>query len=95
MDNKPKGGRGKQAPYETTIIRIPLPIKPDVERIVDNYRNSVNQPILAAIAELEESPIPLKDAIIKAEEILLDKKASKRISMKKLLQVIYGQKVSL
>jgi hypothetical protein len=95
MDNKPKGGRGKQAPYETTIIRIPLPIKPDVERIVENYRSSVNQPILAAIAELEKSPIPLKDAIIKAEEILLDKKASKRVSMKKLLQVIYGQKISL
>ena len=95
MSDKPKGGRGKVAPYKTTTIRIPIPIQPDIERIVDNYRNSVNQPILAAIAEIEQSPIPLNDAIVKAHEILADKKANKKVTVKKLLETIYGQKVSL
>ena len=95
MSDKPKGGRGKVAPYATTTMRIPLPIKPDIDRIIDNYRDSVTQPILAAIAEIEQSPIPLNDAIIKAHEILADKKANKKVTIKKLLESIYGQKVSL
>ena len=139
MSDKPKGGRGKVAPYKTTTIRIPIPIQSDIERIVDNYRSSVNQPILAAIAEIEHSPknilstvesardgqcpfcecdlhqdprhehhskscpinmtdlssIPLNDAIVKAHEILADKKMNKKVTIKKLLEIIYGQKVSL
>jgi hypothetical protein len=55
----------------------------------------VTQPILAAIAEIEQSSIPLNDAIIKAHEILADKKANKKVTIKKLLESIYGQKVSL
>jgi hypothetical protein len=33
-----KGGRGKRAPYETVMYRIPLPIKPVVELIGHTYR---------------------------------------------------------
>jgi len=34
---KPKGGRGKRAPYETTHVRIPEPIKDRVERLKEMY----------------------------------------------------------
>lgn len=33
-----KGGRGKRAPYETVMYRIPAPIKPVVELIGHTYR---------------------------------------------------------
>lgn len=36
--NKPKGGRGRKAPYEQTHIRVPIPIKGLVQSIIDDYR---------------------------------------------------------
>jgi len=36
--DKPKGGRGKRAPYESTHVRVPLPIKHRVEELIDVYR---------------------------------------------------------
>lgn len=38
---KPKGGRGQKAPYETAQVRVPVPIKSEVERLIDSYRASV------------------------------------------------------
>jgi dTDP-4-amino-4,6-dideoxygalactose transaminase len=37
--NKPVGGRGKKAPYESTHIRIPEPIKHRVEELKALYAN--------------------------------------------------------
>lgn len=37
---KPVGGRGKKAPYETTHLRVPVPIKDNLQRIIDAYRDS-------------------------------------------------------
>jgi hypothetical protein len=37
---KPIGGRGKKAPYETTHVRIPVDIKPQVEALVEEFRNN-------------------------------------------------------
>ncbi len=34
-----KGGKGKRAPYETIMLRIPLPIKPLVQEIASQYRH--------------------------------------------------------
>ena len=95
MSEKPKGGRGKTAPYETTTIRIPLPLKPDIDRIVEDYRLSVLSPDSGAIAKSEDTLIPLNEAILKAQEILGDKKANKKVTIKKLLEAIYGNKISL
>ena len=33
-----KGGRGKKAPYETTHIRIPTPIKEEVESLIERWK---------------------------------------------------------
>jgi hypothetical protein len=38
--NKPIGGRGKKAPYETTHVRIPVDLKPQVEKLVEEFRNN-------------------------------------------------------
>jgi hypothetical protein len=38
--NKPIGGRGKKAPYETTHVRIPVDLKAQVEKLVEDYRNN-------------------------------------------------------
>lgn len=35
---KPVGGRGKRAPYQTVQVRVPLPIKPEVEKLIEQYR---------------------------------------------------------
>ena len=38
-----KGGRGNKAPYETTLVRVPLPIKPVVEKITAQWRKFFEQ----------------------------------------------------
>lgn len=36
--DKPKGGRGHNAPYLTTHLRVPIPVKDEVQAIIDRYR---------------------------------------------------------
>jgi len=38
--SKPIGGRGKKAPYETTHVRIPVDLKPQVELLVEEFRDN-------------------------------------------------------
>lgn len=38
---KPIGGRGKRAPYQTIQMRVPLPIKAEVEKLIEQYRSTV------------------------------------------------------
>lgn len=34
------GGRGRKAPYETTHVRIPVDLKPQVELLVEQFRDN-------------------------------------------------------
>lgn len=36
-----KGGRGKKAPYETSQVRVPNPLKQQIAELVDNYQSYV------------------------------------------------------
>jgi hypothetical protein len=45
---KPVGGRGKKAPYETTHVRVPVNIKPQVEKLIQEFRDNQNQLINTA-----------------------------------------------
>ena len=66
MDDIAKGGRGHKAPYKTTHQRIPVPIKPVVEKIIKAYR--------AAYAEgLEENALELLERV----EAAIDKPVNK------------------
>lgn len=37
---KPLGGRGKKAPYESVTVRVPVPVKAQVEYLIDKYIES-------------------------------------------------------
>jgi hypothetical protein len=96
--NKPLGGRGKKAPYETQIIRVPVPIVPKVQQIVDDYRNLVindedseseKYPNLVACV----TPVSYSQALLRAKEIVKTKRSASE-SLAKLLQVLYGGTVS-
>ena len=94
---KPMGGRGKKAPYLTTVMRVPTPIAEKVESLIEGYRLSaingqITQDDLRRIEpwHSEYTPISKTEAIEKAKEILTQKKSA-RVSIIKLLQVLYGE----
>ena len=98
MTVKPKGGRGKQAPYQTKTIRVPLPLISQFENQIDEFRDiAINgidadvDPCSVAILRLGNDKITRNEAIDKAKAILKQKKNAK-ISLVKLLQVIYNDK---
>lgn len=35
--NKPVGGRGHKAAYQTTVIRIPIDLKPQINELVNRF----------------------------------------------------------
>lgn len=81
-----KGGRGLKAPYETTHVRVPIPVKDKVQQIIDDYKNGIDSNA-NDIMEYEQ-------ALELAKEILKHKKSAK-ISLTNLLTGIYGKKVVL
>lgn len=52
MNSFAKGGRGKKAPYESQMYRIPLPIKPVVEKLASGYRLLVEGALDPQVREL-------------------------------------------
>lgn len=82
-----KGGRGVKAPYESTHVRVPEPIKEKVQAIVQAYKDGI-------LGEDESGIMSLEDALESARKILKQKKSA-RISLENLLSVIYGKDVTL
>lgn len=78
-----KGGRGVKAPYETTHVRIPEPIKARVEALSQAYKDGVMN-----------EPLSLDEALEEAKKILSQKKSASK-SVKSLLTSIYGCDVEL
>lgn len=78
-----KGGRGVKAPWTTTHVRIPEPIKVRVEAMSQAFKDG----------ELNE-PIAYDEALEVAQAIL-KKKKSARVSMESLLTAIYGKEITL
>lgn len=95
---KPKGGRGHRAPYDSTHVRVPVPVKPKVDRLIEDFRRLVldgekpereiyNCPDSMTLTSLGE-------AIAIAHDILKQKKSAK-VSIEKLLTALYGGEVNL
>jgi DnaJ-domain-containing protein 1 len=40
MIKKPRGGRGKKANYTTTVIRVPDPVRRDVEHLIEQFHKA-------------------------------------------------------
>ncbi|MBD0388103.1 MAG: hypothetical protein ICV54_16730, partial [Nostoc sp. C3-bin3] len=79
--------RGVKAPYESTHVRIPLPIKDKVEALSKAYKDGT-------IDELEFQVLDLEKAVESARTILKQKKSA-RVSLENLLKAIYGQDICL
>lgn len=90
------GGRGKTAPYETTHVRVPLPLKEVIQAVVDNYRWTQHIPSIDDLKqkEVKEEPCYEDVAIEIAKQILKSKKSAKA-SMEKLLTGIYSKEITL
>jgi hypothetical protein len=83
---KPKGGRGKKSPYETTHVRLPVPLKPLIEQIIEEFYEK---------GKVSDSGLmPLSESIEIARQVLNQKKSA-RISIEKLLTAIYQTEVKL
>lgn len=87
--SKPLGGRGKVAPYQTTHIRVPIPIKAEIEQMIERYRLS----IVDDIETQEDEILSLEDAKNLAKKLLRSKTA-KVDTITKLLTGIYKIEVS-
>lgn len=81
-----RGGRGVKAPYESTHVRIPVPIKEQVEELSKAFKDG-------RLSEEPQFP-SLEDAIEVSRKILKQKKSA-RISLESLLSAIYGKDVCL
>lgn len=81
-----KGGRGLKAPYETTHVRVPVPIKEKIQKIIDDYKNDVD--------DTEGDILEYEQAVELANKILKSKKGA-AISLSKLLTGIYAINTSL
>jgi hypothetical protein len=75
------GGRGIKAPYQTTHCRIPEPIKPLVEKLSADYKATLDVPKIP-LSKIEAEKI--------VEELLINKRMSKKVALEKLLTAIYG-----
>jgi len=67
----PKGGRGKKAPYETQQMRVPLPIKDDVNKLIAAYRGlTLEQQLISSndLESLKNEIQNLNTALINANE---------------------------
>ena len=88
----PVGGRGKVAPYKTIHVRIPEPIKEEVQELTRRYRDSVFGD--SDVADASTPSMTSEEAVEKARQILKLKKSAK-LSMQKLLTSIYNKEVSI
>lgn len=67
-----KGGPGHRAPYRTTHLRVPEPIKDQVQTLIDDYKKAalVNQPVTLTDDPDSISPDKIQAAIALLHESL-------------------------
>jgi hypothetical protein len=78
---RPNGGRGQTAPYQTTHVRVPLPIKTEVEKLVARYKES-------QLLKIGDQRMPSVNAAELARKILEHEKSAKA-AMNQLLTELY------
>ena len=95
--SKPKGGRGKIAPYKTTHMRVPVPLKKRVSKLIEEYRDGLSQTDdehqYSSSESKELDKLSLTEAKEKCKDIVKQKKSA-RVSLAKLLTALYGEEVA-
>lgn len=81
-----KGGRGHKAPYETTHVRIPLPIKDRVEALSNAFKNG-------EILQTDNSLT--QDKIVEIAQKIISQKKSSRVSLEKFIKEVFELEVKL
>ena len=81
---KPVGGRGKKAPYETKIKRIPLELEAQVDSMIEEYRANLT----GDSDRQDNAMLSLADAIALVKKLMKAKK-SKSETVHKLVTGIY------
>ena len=81
---KPVGGRGKKAPYETKIKRIPLELESQVDSMIEEYRANLT----GESDRQDNAMLSLTDAIALVKKLIKAKK-SKSDTIHKLVTGIY------
>lgn len=94
--SKPVGGRGHKVPYDTVVMRVPLPLAAEFRQYINDFHNLVNAGVMSpgqATVDLQKqlgyTPLTSSQALMEARKILRAKKSA-RESLLKLLQVLYG-----
>lgn len=95
--SKPVGGRGIKAPYDSTHVRVPVPIKLQIEDVIEQFRNAVTGDInLLTGYDIHQNTNSLT-GLQEAKKLAikhLKAKREKHQMVANLLSDIYGTKVS-
>lgn len=83
--NKPVGGRGKKAPYQTITKRIPVELESQIDSLIEAYRLKT----IEGIEPDDTGILPVSDAVQLAKK-LLKAKSSKLDTVIKLVTGIYN-----
>ena len=96
---KPKGGRGVSAPYQTTHIRVPVPLKEEVYSLIEKWHISqtLDEPKEGSEDPKESTGYPLDDLdlVIAIAEQILKKRKSAKVSVELLLRAIFREEINL
>jgi len=90
MADPGKGGKGKKAPYDSTLVRVPLPLKPLVTSLIFAWRNqlgsildtngdSLRRQVESALATAYPTDLPVDKLSLAIEPINRLKPESERI----------------
>jgi hypothetical protein len=88
--NKPVGGRGQKAPYQTKSKRIPLALEQEIDAMIDAYRSLV---IDGIEPPKRDNTLSLDDAKQLAQS-LVKVKGNKFDVAAKLVTGIYGTTIT-
>lgn len=73
-DNPYKGGRNHKAPYNTTLVRVPLEIKDALENIIGLYKRAYKSEANKVRLDLVESLKGFSRLFLESHSILVDSK---------------------
>lgn len=90
MPLKPKGGYKAVAPYETTHVRVPVPLKAAVEKLIEEYRDCVLTGTIPADDPAKVIDRVYVDRVVEVARAILKKKKSARQTLAFLLTSVYN-----